>query len=265
MTDHLSNNKRWRICIYFKESLPLKLFNVSYLNEYICFEIIISNKLCNFISLYRSPSQSSDEFENFFNNIDLKLEALTHKKPFLTVIIGDLNAKCNKWYSTNKTTPEGAKLDSLTSQYGLTRLLMEPTHISGNYRSCIDSIFTSQPNLVVDFSIHPSLHENCHHQIIYSKFNLKIFSPPLYERTVWYYQQAKTKLIKKSLENFDWRNAIWNCNTNEQVSFLIKTVLNIMSNCIPIEPVLVDERDPPWITSKLQSMIKRKTYFTKNI
>ena len=58
--DHLSNIKREGVCIYFKES-----------NECIYFEIMISNKLCNFISLYRSPSQSSDEFENFVNNLDL--------------------------------------------------------------------------------------------------------------------------------------------------------------------------------------------------
>ena len=50
----------------------------------------------------------------------------------------------------------GAKLDNLTFQYGLTQLLKEPTHISDSYRSCIDLIFTSQPNLVVDFGIHPN-------------------------------------------------------------------------------------------------------------
>ena len=141
--DHLSNTKRGGVCIYFKESLPSRLYNVSYLNECICFEIMFSNKLCNFISLYRSPSQSSDEFENFVYNLDLTLEALTQKNPFLTVIIGDFNAKFNKWCSTDKTTPEGAKLDNLTSQYGLTQRLKEPTHISDNYRSCIDLNFTS--------------------------------------------------------------------------------------------------------------------------
>ena len=56
---------------------------------------MISNKLCNFISRYRSPSQSSDEFENFVYNLDLMLEALTQKNPFLTVIIGDLMLNLN--------------------------------------------------------------------------------------------------------------------------------------------------------------------------
>ena len=118
--DHLSNTKRGGVCIYFKESLPSRLYNVSYLNECICFEIMFSNKLCNFISLYRSPSQSSDEFENFVYNLDLTLEALAQKNLFLTVIIGDVNVKFNKWCSSNKTTPEEDKLVNLTSQYVLT-------------------------------------------------------------------------------------------------------------------------------------------------
>ena len=91
---------------------------------------MISNKLCNFISFYRSPSQSSDESETFFFNLDLLLEALKQKNSFLTVIIWDFNAKFNKWCSTDKTTPEVAKVDNLTSQYGLTQFLKEPTHIS---------------------------------------------------------------------------------------------------------------------------------------
>ena len=139
------------------------------------------------------------------------------------MVIGDFNAKFRKWCSTNKTTPEGAKLDNLTSQYGLTQLLKELTHISNNYRSCINLIFTSQPNLI-DFGMHPSLHENCHHQIICSKFDLKIFYSPPYEKTVWHYQQANMELIKRSLDNFDWKNSFSNCNPNEQVSVLTKTV-----------------------------------------
>ena len=51
-------------------------------------EMMISSKLCNFV-LYRSPSQSSNEFENFFYHLDLTLEVLTQKNPFLIVIIVD--------------------------------------------------------------------------------------------------------------------------------------------------------------------------------
>ena len=95
---------------------------------------MISNILRNFISIYRSPSQFSDEYENVFGNLDLSLEVPTQKNSFLTVIIGDFNAKFNKWFSTGKTTLVGAKLDNLTFQYGLAQILKEPTDISYNYR-----------------------------------------------------------------------------------------------------------------------------------
>lgn len=40
-----------------------------------------------------SPSQFCDEFENFISNLNLILEALTHKNPFLAIIIGDFNER----------------------------------------------------------------------------------------------------------------------------------------------------------------------------
>ena len=39
------------------------------------------------------PSQFCDEFEKFISNLNLILEALTHKNPFLAIIIGDFNER----------------------------------------------------------------------------------------------------------------------------------------------------------------------------
>ena len=89
-------------------------------------------------------------------------------------------------------------------------------------------------------------------------FDLKIFFSPPHPRTVWHYQQANT-----SLENFDWQNTFSNCNPNEQVSVLMKTVLSIMSNFTLIETILIDDEDPPWITSKLKILIEEKNLFYK--
>ena len=143
----------------------------------------------------------------------------------------------------------------LTSQYELTQPLKKPTHICYDYKYFINWIFTSQSNLVVDFGTHISLLENCHHQIIYSKFDLKIFYPPLYERTVWHYQQVDTELLKRSLENFDWQNAVLNCTQMSKYLYWLKL--------IPNETVLANDRDPPWITSKLKSMIQKRNLFYK--
>ena len=59
-----------------------------------------------------------------------------------------------------------------------------------NSSSCVDLIFTSQPNMVIDSAVHVSLHSNCYHQIIYAKFDLQIFYPPPCEKTVWHFKQT---------------------------------------------------------------------------
>ena len=50
-SDHPSNKKRDGVCIYYKNSLPLRVLSIHYLQECINFELKIGDKLCNSISL----------------------------------------------------------------------------------------------------------------------------------------------------------------------------------------------------------------------
>ena len=54
-SDHTLNNKRGGSCIYCKHFLPLRILDVQYLPECINFEMKIGDKICRFISFYRSP------------------------------------------------------------------------------------------------------------------------------------------------------------------------------------------------------------------
>ena len=46
------------------------------------FLLIIGDKLCHFVTLYRSPNQSHDEFNSFIKNLELKLDNATTFNPF---------------------------------------------------------------------------------------------------------------------------------------------------------------------------------------
>ena len=223
--DHASNSKRGRVCVYYKSSLALRLIDVHYLQECLIFEILIGGKSCNFISLYRSPSQSSDSFEEFADNLQLSLDKISNQNPFLTVVLGDFNTKSSNWYKHDQTAYEGSKMDVVTSQFGLQQLIKEPTHILGNSSSCIDLIFTSQPSLVMESGVHPSLHSNCHHQITYAKFNLKIHYPPPYEREIWHYQNSNIDQIRKAIEQFPWDRSFKYLEVNEMVFLFNRTIL----------------------------------------
>ena len=98
------NIKRGGVCIYYNISLPLKIKNIHYLQECINFDIKIKDKLCNFISLYRSPNQCEDDFEWFISNLEYNLDSVMVNNPFLTVILGDFNAKSSHWYNNDIAT-----------------------------------------------------------------------------------------------------------------------------------------------------------------
>ena len=204
------------------------------------------------------PSQSSDSFEEFADNLQLSLDKISKQNPFLTVVLGDFNTKSSNWYKHDQTIYEGSKIDAVTSQFGLQQLIKEPIHILGNSSSCIDLIFTSQPSLVMESGVHPSLHSNCHHQITYAKFNLKIYYPPPYKREIWHYQKANIDQIRKAIEQFPWDRSFKYLEVNEMVFLFNRTIKNILSNYIPQETIICDDRDRPWINNRVKEIINEK-------
>ena len=195
----LSNNKRF-ICICYKNFLPLRVFSVQYLEECINFDLNIGVKISNFVSLYRSPSQTQDKFEKFIENLELNLKSLCQNNPFLIVLIRDLNAKSKNWYDHEESSLEGNAVKNVTAQFGLQQIIKEHAYISNTLSSCIHLIFTSQPNLKTDSGVHPSLHPHCHHQIPFAKLNLCIVYPPPYLREIWHYREANTGLISRAIK-----------------------------------------------------------------
>ena len=84
------------------------------------------------------------------------------------------------------------------------QLIHEPTHIQANSSSCIESVFTDQPDLSVNSGVHASLHLNCHHQIVHSSFNLSIYYPPPYQQLIWDYKKGDSKNIRKVVDSVNW-------------------------------------------------------------
>ena len=100
--DNPTNSKRGGVCIYYHNFLPLKVIDIQILNECISFEIRISTKLCSFLCLYRSPSQTQDIFETFADNFELTFDSVINKNQFLIVALDDFSAKTTNWYKNDK-------------------------------------------------------------------------------------------------------------------------------------------------------------------
>ena len=70
---------------------------------------------------------------------------------------------------------------------------------------------------MVDSGVHPSLHNNCHHQIKYCNINLMIVYPPPCECLVWDYKRASESVINAALNEVDWEFLFSNKSVNQQV------------------------------------------------
>ena len=256
--DHPSDVKSGGVCIYYKTMLPLKILSTNFLQECINFEVCIGNKICRFIHLYRTSSQSQDEFHEFLTNLEMNLDDSFNSNPFLATVISDFIAKSKNWSEGDRSTIEGSKIEFLISQFGLSQIIKEPTHILENSSSCIDLIFTTQPNMVLESGVHHSLHQNCHRQIIFAKFNLKVYYPPPYERTIFHYSQAMLTIFNKQLIFLIGRMLSLILMLMPKCSFFSNTVLNILNNYIPHETKICDDRDPPWMTLKIKELISEK-------
>ena len=65
---------------------------------------------------------------------------------------------------------------------------------------------------------------------------------------VWHYKDSNDDLIRRVINQFNWERASENKNVDEVLTFN-KTVMNILSNFIPHELIVCDEKDPPWFNT----------------
>lgn len=72
------------------------------------------------------------------------------------------------------------ELDTVRSTAGYSQSIDKPTHLTNHSFSCIDLIFTRNPNIPVDSGIARSLCSSCHHDIIYGKI---IYRVPFFSNT----------------------------------------------------------------------------------
>ena len=135
-----------------------------------------------------------------------------------------------------------------TSQISLQQLINEPTNLTASSPSCIDLIFTSCPNLVMECDVHSSLQPNFDHQILFAKFDLNF-------------------VIRHILRTWNvalWKGECWpysyinDIDVDYKVHLFNKTIKNILCSFILHETVTCDDRDPPWINSKIKDLIQEK-------
>ena len=97
LSDHPSNTKMGGVCIYYEESLAVCLVYITFVLECLVCEATIQNKKGHVAVMYRSPNQSSMEFESFLSDFEDMLSSVLFSKTQFTVILGDFSARSLTW------------------------------------------------------------------------------------------------------------------------------------------------------------------------
>ena len=95
--DHPNNIKRGGVCIYYKESLPVRVISLPYLKEGLVLEMNDNNKKMIVSIIYCFPSQSNHEFDSFLLNFEQLLSNISMHKPTVSIITGNFNAISSSW------------------------------------------------------------------------------------------------------------------------------------------------------------------------
>jgi len=251
---------RGGVCLYFKESLPVKRrSDLELIDETICVEISLNRTKVLFLLSYRSPSQTPNEFQSYMHKLQTTFLKASSENPSIIVLAGDFNARSPLlWEHEMTQTAEGKDLADFCTLNCLEQLIKEATHIPNeNTQTCIDLVLTNQPFLFVDSGVIPSPDPLLKHQITFGKLNLNVPSPPPYKRKVWDFTLAHTLAIKSQMSNIQWEHLFANTSLDETVGIFTNTFLNIMNSNIPNKIVTFDDRDAPWVTPTLKNLLRK--------
>ena len=187
------------------------------------------------------------------------MDNIKGKNPYINLVIGDLNAKNTAWWG-DITDYQGEVISDAASLHGLHEIINQPTHFyPGKSPSCIDVIFCSQPNLISESGVLPSLLPQCHHGITFAKINFNVKLPPPYKRSMWDYKNADVTNIRRSLSSVNWERSIRHKNVNNQVEFLTNSIESVFSNFCPNRIIECRHKDTPWMTNEIKQKLKEKT------
>ena len=216
--------------------------------ECIWIEITNRNKHLLFGVFYIPPNADSEYFSLMDTSLNLAIDT-EHNNIIAT---GDF--KLNML--TNNTA---RKIHSLCSEFALHQSIAEPTHYTETSSSLIDLILVhNQDSLVASGVGDPFLEQDLRfHCPIFGLLKFTEPNPKLYTRQIWNYGRGVFQLLRAKTAETDW-DALRHENFDIYATNITNHILNIAKECIPTKVIRVRPTDPPWLTSRIKSYIRKR-------
>ena len=244
------------VMIYVKDSLFYKRrYDLEPRNlECIWIEIQLNHTRVLFGLFYRPPNSDAAYLSNIEDSISLALDTQINN----IIITGDFNLDI-LWHPTSR------KVSELCEQFSLHQTITDPTHFTENSSSLIDIILTSDKNnLIYSGVAEPFLQQDVrYHCPVYGVFKYTKASRKSFTRRIWSFDRGDYDLLRNKVADTDW-DSLSDPDVNIHASNITNHLNALTAECIPNKTVRIRPSDPPWITTAIRKLIrKRKRAYQK--
>ena len=106
----------WR-CLYIIQISPplIKRDDISMVHETIVTEITMENETRFLHASIVHPDKIMNEPDNFCSELNLLLTNVNNNQTACSILIGDFNARCTKWCSSDKNIIASLEIDNITT------------------------------------------------------------------------------------------------------------------------------------------------------
>ena len=242
------------ICLYIGDHFLAKrieLFEPPN-SEIVCVEFKQKGTKHLLFVCYKPPTQDTLDF---LSEIEESLDRIHGYSSIM--FMGDFNCKHSSFYSGDPNTAEGGMLKSFFESRQFVQLIAEPTRFSGNSQSCLDLVFTNNPILIDESSVHPVIN-NCDHAPVSVTLSIKQHHVESYKRKVWDFKHADFATLRLRIANHRWESAFVKTNIDDSVCEFMSMLKLIVESCVPHYSAIIRPREKPFMNSELRRLMRKR-------
>lgn len=198
------------------------------------------------MELLYSSNSGQHIWEELEQSIDLALNS-NHD----IIITGDFNI--NQF--GNNTT----KTDNLLAQFSLHQLITEPTYVTERSSSLLDLVLVNNPHSILYSEVGPPLLDQTrYHMPTIGVLNHPIKSHSSHKRKVFIFDRGDFESYRQQLSLVDWDSLLVSDDVDKSTSNITRILIDAANTHIPNRVITVRKDDPPWLTSSIKRVIRRK-------
>ena len=238
----------------------INIVPVSFLAAFLHLHVPGYNKRISFITVYRPPSTSKDEFLSEFEQL---MQCVSLGASDYCIVSGDFNIDLldKNQYSCS--------LMNLLLSFNCFPTIYIPTHALTRNASLIDNIFSNFPNVICSGVISEQLSD---HLPVFSIFDLK--QPPTNTcannntTAVRPITKVGLDLASNDLKNEDWSFITSSSNIEDDYNTFINIITNTFNYRLPIKYLIKNKSvatSKQWMTMGIRNSCKNKSKLYKRV